>query len=256
MRNSGLASIVAIGGLIVFSASAEAQHATASDISDGERAFADNCANCHGPDGNLIAGIDLGRGMFRREYADAELVGIIMNGIPNTPMPATPRMTEAQAERIVAYLRSRATDATTPALVGDADRGRSLFFGRGDCLDCHAIRGVGSRHGPDLSNIGRERRAVEIEASLIDPAARVDPAGRSYRVVTADGAEVVGRLLNHDTFTVQMIDSDERLRSFVKDDLNEHGFAATSMPAYGDSMSTQEIADLVSFLVSMQGASE
>lgn len=245
--------LVAITGLAAYALPGQAQHATANDIADGERAFSDNCANCHGPDGNLIAGIDLGRGLFRRNYSDAEIIDIIMNGIPDTPMPPTPRMSVPQAERIVAYLRSLAADATAPAVEGDLARGRRLFFGEGQCADCHAVAGAGARHGPDLTSIGRERRALELEAALLDPAGVVRPTGRSYRVVTAAGDVVTGRLLNHDTFTVQLIDTGDRLRSFVKADLREHGFVPTSMPAYGDTLSPQQIADLVSYLVSLQG---
>src|SRR5689334_20903250 len=80
-----------------------AQHETAADLVDGERAFKASCANCHGPDGDLIQGIDLGRGRFRRPMSDADLVRTIRTGIPNTPMPAT-QMTEEQASKIVAYL--------------------------------------------------------------------------------------------------------------------------------------------------------
>ncbi len=36
---------------------------------------------------------------------------------------------------------------------------------------------------------------------------------------------MTGRLLNHDTFTVQLLDCEEQLRSFAKADLREHGFA-------------------------------
>src|SRR5689334_22199862 len=54
-----------------------AQHETASDLLDGERAFRSTCANCHGPDGNLIPGIDLMKGQFRRQYTDDDLVRII-----------------------------------------------------------------------------------------------------------------------------------------------------------------------------------
>src|SRR5436190_1783443 len=77
-----------------------AQHETAADLLDGERAFKQTCANCHGPDGDQIQGIDLGRGHFRRPMTDADLVRIIRTGIPNTPMPATP-MSEEQASKIV-----------------------------------------------------------------------------------------------------------------------------------------------------------
>ena len=82
-----------------------AQHATAFDVEDGARVFASTCANCHGPDGNLIAGIDLGRGQFRRPLTDNELAGIIMNGIANTPMPPSPNLNEEQVATVVAFLR-------------------------------------------------------------------------------------------------------------------------------------------------------
>ena len=56
-----------------------------ADIQDGGRVFQNTCANCHGPDGDGIAGIDLGRGQFRRTMTDQDLVQIIRNGIPGTP---------------------------------------------------------------------------------------------------------------------------------------------------------------------------
>jgi putative heme-binding domain-containing protein len=239
--------------LLGTSSVARAQHATAFDLEDGGRAYAANCAGCHGPDGNLIAGIDLGRGLFRRPLTDAELVGIIMNGIPNTPMPATPRMTEPQAARIVAYLRATAESSRSVSAQGDAARGRTIFEGKGECMDCHRVNGSGSRYGPDLSRIGLARRAAELEQSLVDPTAEVQPTSRFYTVTTADGEEIAGRLLNHDTFTVQLLDEDEELRSFMKADLREHSFIGTPMPAYRDELDAQEIADVVSYLVSLRG---
>src|SRR4249920_3004724 len=110
----------ALGALtaLLAPASARAQHETAADVLDGERAYRQTCANCHGPDGDVITGIDLGRGQFRREMTDDELARIIRSGIPNTPMPAT-NMTLDQAGKIVAYLRSRAAASRTGAVHGD-----------------------------------------------------------------------------------------------------------------------------------------
>lgn len=241
-------------GLLLGLQPASAQHATAEDITDGARAYGESCVVCHGPDGNLIAGIDFGRGLYRREYSDAELVGIIRNGIPNTPMPATAAMSVEQAERIVAYLRDLPAQGGGSAIQGDAARGREIFAGKGACRDCHAVNGDGARHGPDLSRIGRERGALEIEGSLLDPGAVVQPTSRSYRVTLAGGEVVTGRLLNHDSFTVQLIDTDDRLRSFNKSDLREHGFIASPMPSYVGTLSAQEIADLVRYLTSLQGS--
>ena len=242
-------------GLLGLAGPTAAQHATPFDIQDGERAFNDSCANCHGPDGNLIEGIDFSRGIFRSALSDDAIVGIIMNGIPDTPMPPTPTMSEEQARRIVSYLRAWSEEGRV-RIEGNPDRGRDVFFGAGACAECHAVAGVGARHGPDLSRIGRERRAVELETALVDPARIVEPTGRTYRVTLADGEVVSGRLLNHDTFTVQLIDTEDRLRSFVKADLRTHGFAETTMPAYGETLSQEQITDLVSFLASLTGENE
>jgi putative heme-binding domain-containing protein len=252
MRSAFAVFVLATTGLLAAGGVLSAQHATAFDIEDGGRAFRNSCANCHGPDGDQVAGIDLGRGQFRRPLTDQELVSIIRNGIPNTPMPAN-NVSEAQAIKIVAYLRSLAESRRSIAATGDAMRGKSIFDGKGSCASCHRVNGNGSRVGPDLSRIGQVRRSIELEQSLADPAAEVLPANRTYRVALKDGTTVTGRLLNHDTFTVQLLDSKEQLRSFVKADLKEYGFAPTTMPSYKGRLDAQETADVVSYLVSLKG---
>ena len=71
--------------------------------------------------------------------------------------------------------------------------------------------------------------------------------------MTRDGTAVTGRLLSHDTFTVQLLDTKEQLRSFAKSDLREHGFADSPMPSFRNTLTPQEIADVVSYLVSLKG---
>jgi cytochrome c oxidase cbb3-type subunit III len=230
-----------------------AQHETAQDVEDGGRAFRNTCANCHGPDGNEVAGIDLGRGVFRRAKTDQDLVQVIRAGVPGTAMPASD-MPVAQAEQIVAYLRSVAATKRSASAEGNRDRGKALFDGKGACGSCHRVNGVGSRLGPDLTDIGQLRRAVELETSVVDPGKEILYTNRTYRVVTRDGTAVTGRLLNLDSFTVQMIDTREQLRSFEKSNLRDFGFVETSpMPSYKDKLSAQELADVVSYLVSLKG---
>jgi putative heme-binding domain-containing protein len=232
---------------------AAAQHETAADLLDGERAYQANCANCHGPNGNLVAGIDLFRGQFRRPMSDDELVRTIRNGIPNTPMPPT-SMTAEQAGKIVAYLRSLAAAKTGGVIAGDAARGKLVFDGKGKCTSCHSVAGVGARLGPDLANVGAARRAPDLERALLDPQADVQPNHRFYRVVLQDGTAVTGRLLGHDTFTVRLLDTQEQLRLFVKSDVRSHGFIDSPMPSYKNTLTPQEIADVVSYLSSLRVA--
>ena len=98
------------------------------------------------------------------------------------------------------------------------------------------------------------RRRVELERSLVDPGADVRPENRSFRVVTRDGATVVGRLLNHDTFVVLLIDDKEQLRSFDKANLRSYEFVLESpMPSYRDRFTADELADVVRYLASLKG---
>lgn len=242
---------ILLGGICAIAAiPVGAQHETATDLLSGERAFRDYCANCHGPDGDLIAQVDLGHNNFRQPYTDAELVGIIMNGIPNTPMPPTPRVTEDQAGMLVAYLRSMGED--NDSLTGDAARGRTLFEGRGNCMDCHMVNGKGSVLGPDLSSIALVRSSEELQTSLLEPSSVVQPGSRFYTVQTRTGERVSGRLLNHDAFSVQLLDENERLRSFDKSALENSGFSDPGMPSLAGGYSGQDIADLVAYLASLR----
>src|SRR5690606_29561590 len=100
------------------------QHETALDIEDGRRVYEATCANCHGPDGNLIAGIDFGRGVFRRPYSNDELAALIVAGIPNTPMLPNAAMSPEQALRVAEYLRSMSAGRVTAA-DGNPERGRA-----------------------------------------------------------------------------------------------------------------------------------
>src|ERR1700678_2961138 len=116
---------------LLFAASLLAQHGyTPSDVENGGRLYRTNCASCHGPNGDLQPGVDLGHGKFRRANSDEEIASIIMKGIPGTGMPPG-NFSESSALTVVAYLRSLAS-ATNVAAVsgGDPARGKEIFEGK------------------------------------------------------------------------------------------------------------------------------
>lgn len=218
---------------------------------NGEQLYNQNCVECHGPDGDTIADVDIGHGRFRRATTDPELIGIVLRGIPGTGMPPH-SFSEAQAAAVVAFLRAKASRAASSA--GNAANGRSIFAGKGNCASCHRVDGLGARLAPDLSDIGRLRHSTDLERSIVEPDALIIPSSRFVRLVTRDGATTTGRLLNQDIFTVQVLDSKEQLRSLQRADLRELTFIDKSpMPSYRDKLSRQELADLVSYLVSLKG---
>lgn len=231
-----------------------AQHGyTPGDVQEGEGLFIENCAICHGPEGDAVPGVELARGKFKHASSDEELSQIIKNGIPGTAMPPG-NFRAHQLTALIAYLRSMSAAPPETVVLGNAARGKAIFEGNGQCLNCHRVNGNGSYVGPELSEIGVTRRAAQLERSILEPDAEILPENRSFRVVTQDGTEVRGRLFNLDTFTVQMMDSREQLRSFVKKDLKEFGFINKSpMPSYRRKLSGEEVADVVAYLVTLKG---
>jgi len=232
-----------------------AQHGyTPADAEEGEQLFIENCAICHGPEGDAVPGVELARGKFRHAESDEELGQVIKNGIPGTAMPPG-NFHEHQITALIAYLRTLSAASSDKAVtLGDAARGKTIFEGKGQCLNCHRVNGKGSYTGPELSDIGAIRRARELQRSLMDPDAEILPQNRFYRVVTKDGVTVTGRLLNLDTFTVQMMDSNDQWRAFLKSNLKEFDFVDRSpMPSYQGKLSPGELADVLAYLVTLKG---
>jgi putative heme-binding domain-containing protein len=220
------------------------------DAASGARRYMSACVVCHGLDGNEVEGVNLARGEFRRAESDEDLVNIIINGIPGTAMPPN-NISLTRAGLIVAYLRYL---TARPPLTGDAERGRVLVEGKGGCLRCHRIQGVGSRVGPDLTDVGLARHHPELELALLEPDAEVRPENRFVRVVTQDGSAMTGRLLNHDAFTVQMFSAHKGLVSLDKSALREFAFVEKSpMPSMRGRLTDEETADVVSYLASLRG---
>ena len=76
------------------------------------------------------------------------------------------------------------------------------------------------------------------------------------RVVTNDGTVVTGRLLNIDTFTVQLLGKAIRAKICARFRApicaNPNVLPKSAMPSYKDKLSPQELADVVSYLASLK----
>lgn len=255
MRVAFALSLVVLAG----AASPAQEHSYApADIQAGQGLYQGNCAGCHGPSGDAVAGAELGTGRFRRGSTDEDLIRVIRAGIPGTSMPPHEFLSVGDARTVVAFLRSLPVGGVVAAdagevRVGDAARGRAVFAGRGECTTCHAIDGQGALLGPDLGRVGVELGPGAIERAILDPSAEVRAGNRFYRVVLPSGETVTGRLLNQDTHSIQMMSGGERLASFLKDELGAFGFAPSPMPSFRDELSEDEVADLVAYLLTLGG---
>jgi putative heme-binding domain-containing protein len=143
---------------------------------------------------------------------------------------------------------------TATVKAGNAVRGRTLFEGKGTCTTCHRVGRTGSRLAPNLTDIGALRSAGSLQRSLIDPSSQMMPINRPIRVVTNDGTVITGRRLNEDTYSLQLFDDRERLRSVLKSDIKEYVVSTSSgMPSFKGSLSSDEIADVIAYLLTLKG---
>ena len=166
-----------------------------------------------------------------------------------------------------------APDITLPP--GDAVRGKAIFEGnKGNCLSCHRVNGNGSLYGPDLSAIGAPPRGgggggnarggaqaapapvgptpQQLAQSILDPNAVVSVQNRYVLLTMKDGKKISGKLLSVDTFAYQIFDSNEKLANVSKENVREMTMASP-MPSYKDKLTNQELADVISYLMSLKG---
>jgi putative heme-binding domain-containing protein len=99
---------------------------------------------------------------------------------------------------------------------------------------------------------GNAPNPQQLLRSILDPNAEIAAAYRQFRVTPRTGDPVTGSLLNQDTFSVQLRDPAGNLRGFQKQDLREWGFLPSPMPSYKDKLTSQELADVVSYLISLR----
>jgi putative heme-binding domain-containing protein len=226
---------------------------SAIDIERGSRLYAGQCALCHGPNGDLIVAVDLRRGRFKRVVTDEDLGRVVRSGLPDAGMPAF-TFQQPEMDGLVAFIRAGFDLTGTAVKVGDATRGQALYEGKGNCGTCHRVNGKGPRSAPDLSDIGAVRSPAALQRSIVDPTSAMLPINRPVRAVTKDGRTIRGRRLNEDTYSVQLIDDQERLVSLMKADLREYEVGTTSpMPAFAKTFNGEELADLVAYLLTLKG---
>lgn len=224
---------------------------TSQAIEEGSRLYVRECALCHGPQGDTVDGIDLRRGQFRSVRSDDDLRRVISSGAAAGQMPAF-ELRPDELNGLVAYIRAGFDPDGIAVRIGDPVRGQAIFQGKGACAECHRVNGQGPRMAPDLSDIGAIRTPASLQRNLLDPATALLPINRAVRIVTRNEETIIGRRLNEDTYTVQVIDSQERLRSLIKADLVT--FEISDVPSkLPTTLNSEEVADVIGYLLTLRG---
>jgi len=234
-------------------------------ITAGAVLFRQECVYCHGVGARGgLRGPDLTTGTWNHGGTDADLARTITDGVPGTAMAAN-KLTPDEVWQIVSYVRT--LQQPPAAAAGDAARGETLFFGTGRCASCHIVNGRGGRLGPELSTVGSARSRAYLVESIRQPARQLtenrvfgDSVTLKYdtvTAVTADGRTIVGVPMNEDTFTLQLMDTAERIHSLDKKTLRSLQHEKRSlMPVYDAArLPNGDLDDLVAYLQSLRTTS-
>ena len=181
-------------------------------------------------------------------------------------MPAN-ALEDSEIRAIIAYLRSLSPPKNL-AVMGDPKKGQQIFQGKAGCADCHMVFGKGGVLGPELSRVGAARSVPYLIDSIRDPSKDLssgitDPNNHyglplvydTVTVVKADGTKLTGIAKNEDTYSVQLISTDQKLHLLLKKDLKQvtHEHRSLMPPYSEDSLDAAQLRDLVAYLETLRG---
>jgi ubiquinol-cytochrome c reductase cytochrome c subunit len=181
-RRSGaggwVAAALIAGGLLFLVAATPAPsggpEAGGAVRNDGASLFLQNCASCHGPQGQ---GAAAGPSLVGVGAASADFylrTGRMPLGAPGQrPVRQEPKFDEAQIQALVAYVASFGAGPAVPQVRagGDLNRGWQLYTA--NCAACHAATGAGNAVGGGFVAVGLGKATPHeiAEAVIVGPGA-------------------------------------------------------------------------------------
>lgn len=180
---------------------------------DGRELYIEHCSACHQLEGQGGIGLPLWNAKLQ-DVSDEYLRKTIRVGRPGRVMPAFQRMSDAQVDAVVAFLRQRTETEgrsySDDPVEGDPERGAALYAEH--CVRCHGEDGSGEGKGTGVT-LSRDRSFLVMPASIANPGFLASASDQMIRRVISVGRK------------------------------------ASDMPAFGDGkLSDAQIDDLVAFV--------
>ena len=217
-------------------------------IDAGRKTFVNSCSGCHGPNGEGGRGPNLVQGRQVKRGTDNQLFASIQKGLPGTDMPPT-KLTDDQTWQVVAFIRALSMPASEMPIAGNAEAGRAIFFGKGNCNGCHMIHGQGGTLGPDLTNVGALRSMVILREAIYDPSARFAEGYQPATLTLRSGKRLDGNLRDRTNYNLQFTDKEGTLHLLIAADVAEVNLRQTGwMPDVKSKLEMSEMDNLLAFL--------
>ena len=186
-----------------------------ASIKSGMALYRVRCGDCHGLDASGYRGPDLNAVLAA--MPDERLFSTIRKGVPGTEMPPS-TAPDDEVLMLIAYLRNMGARRAG----GNADRQRRE---RREAVRL-AVRELPPRRWPRRpprpGSVAGGRRPIARGACRAKSARRPTgcrPATRAVTLVTKDGQKIRGVKKNEDVFSIQVMDTRERIQGYLKSSL-------------------------------------
>ena len=137
---------------------------------------------------------------------------------------------------------------------GNLENGRKIFYGSGNCVQCHkAGDRPGGEAGPNLNGVAARQNTAYILESMVNPSAKLAPGYSPIAITMNDGALVAGMMMKETDTEVVVRNIETKIDTVCKkSDIKTLPPAMSSMPPMGLILSKSDIRDLVAFLESLK----
>lgn len=226
-------------------------------LAAGRRTFESTCAPCHGLNGTGGEHApDIATSPEVVRLSNRDTLKVLQKGILQKGMPPFAALGPARLSEVLNYLRSLQGKDKTPAVTASVEKGKEIFAGKGGCLECHMVQGVGGFLGSDLSDYGASHSADDIRSAIVRADQRPGLRKGLAKTTTKNGQQISGLVRNEDNFSVQLQALDGTFHLLEKSGLSELIFdSAPVMPNdYGSKLSKSELDQLVGYLLSLGDA--
>lgn len=154
-----------------------------------------------------------------------------------------------QKKRLLAPLSERVVSS------GDISRGESHFkAGKGTCIACHQVGGVGRPIGPDLSKIGAIRTERDLLESILFPSNTLARDYEAHVIETSDGQQTLGVVRSHTAEGLLVVDIAGQEKTIAHSAITGDTMLPTSLMPMGldQTLPESELLDLVAWLRSLR----
>ena len=155
--------------------------------------------------------------------------------------PATMAISEQELREYLEY--------DPMAYLGSAEKGREVYQ-KAFCVTCHRMGAIGQEAGPDLTDVGKRFKRMDILEAILHPSKTVSEQWTAVEFVTTRKQSIVGTIASEtpDAFVIRTV-AGQQMRLPKKDVASKTAADVSAMPeGLLNGLSMNEIRDLLTFL--------